>query len=68
MKETWISERRTLQLPGLIVDRHVSQPNELNFPGCNYHLLCLLLNEGNQQKMTRIGEQKSEKSQLKGEF
>ncbi|GAB4466490.1 MAG: hypothetical protein OHK0037_22190 [Elainellaceae cyanobacterium] len=68
MKEPWISERCTLKLPGLTVDRHISRPNELDFPGCNYHLLCLLLNEGNQQKMTRIGEQKSEKSQLKGEF
>jgi len=68
MKESWISERRTLQLPGLTIDRHLSKPNELDFPGCDYHLLCLLLSEGNQQKMTRIGEQKSEKSQHKGDF
>ncbi|MBW4474891.1 MAG: AraC family transcriptional regulator [Stenomitos rutilans HA7619-LM2] len=68
MQESWISERRTLQLPGLTVDRHVSKPNELDFPGCNDHLLCLLLNDGNEQKMTRIGEQTSEKAQLKGEF
>lgn len=68
MKEPWISERRTLQLPGLTIDRHVSEPNELDFPGCNHHLLCLLLSEGNRQRITRIGEQKSEKSQLKGEF
>lgn len=68
MEETWISERRTLQLPGLTVDRHSSKPNQLDFPGCNHHLLCLLLSEGNRQKITRIGEQKSEKSQLKGEF
>lgn len=68
MKESWISERRTLQLPGLAVDRHTSKPNELDFPGCDDHLLCLLLSEGNRQKITRIGEQKSEKSQLQGEF
>jgi AraC family transcriptional regulator len=68
MKESWISERRTLQLPGLAIDRHTSKPNELDFPGCDDHLLCLLLSEGNRQKITRIGEQKSEKSQLQGEF
>lgn len=68
MKESWISEHSTLQLPGLTVDRHISKPNELDFPGCDDHLLCLLLSEGNHQKITRIGEQKSEKSQLKGEF
>ncbi len=68
MKETWISERRILQLPGLTLDRHSSKPNELDFPGCNHHLLCLLLSEGNRQRITCIGEQKSEKSQLKGEF
>ncbi|MBD2067232.1 helix-turn-helix transcriptional regulator [Leptolyngbya sp. FACHB-671] len=68
MKEPWISERRTLQLPGLTVDRHISKPNELDFRGHNHHLLCLLLSEGNRQKITCIGEQKSEKPQLKGEF
>ncbi|WP_414573090.1 helix-turn-helix domain-containing protein [Nostoc sp. CCY 9925] len=68
MKETWISKRRTLQLSGLTIDRHVSEPNELDFLGCNDHLLCLLLSDGNQQKMTRIGEQESETSQIKGDF
>ncbi|BAY26737.1 AraC family transcriptional regulator [Calothrix sp. NIES-2100] len=68
MKETWISQRRTLQLSGLTVDHHISEPTELDFPGCNHHLLCLLLSDGNQQKMTRIGEQESEKSQIKGDF
>lgn len=68
MKESWISERRTLQLPGLIIDCHISKPNELEFSGCNHHLLCLLLSKGNRQKITRIGKQKSEKPQLKGDF
>lgn len=68
MKESWISERRILKLPGLIVDRHISKPNELEFSGCNHHLLCLLLSEENRQKITHIGKQKSEKPQLKGEF
>lgn len=68
MKETWISERRTLQLPGATIDWHISKPNELDFPGCNHHLLCLLLSDGNRQKMTRIGDQKSETSQAKGDF
>lgn len=68
MNETWISERRTIQLPGLTVDRHISAPNELEFPGCNKHLLCLLLSDGNQQKVTRIGEQESGKPQAKGDF
>lgn len=68
MKKTWISERRTIQLPGLTVDRHISAPNELEFPGCNKHLLCLLLSDGNQQKVTRIGEQESGKPQAKGDF
>ncbi|UBF26827.1 AraC family transcriptional regulator [Kovacikia minuta CCNUW1] len=68
MQESWISERRTLHLPGLTVDRHLSKPNQLEFPGCEQHLLCLLLSNGNRQKITCIGEQKSEKAQLKGEF
>lgn len=68
MKESWISNRRTLQLPGLTLDRHISSPNELDFLGCDYHVLCLLLSEGNRQKITRIGEQESEKTQRKGEF
>lgn len=68
MKETWISERRTIQLAGLTIDRHISAPNELEFPGYNQHLLCLLLSDRNQQKITRIGEQKSEKPQVKGDF
>lgn len=68
MKSTRISERCTIQLPGLIVDRHTSAPNELEFPGYNQHLLCLLLSDGNQQKITRIGEQESEKPQVKGNF
>ncbi len=68
MKEAWISQRRTLRLAGLTLDRHVSKPNELDFPGCNHHLLCLLLSDGNQQKITRIGEQASEKAQRKGDF
>ncbi|ACC81975.1 helix-turn-helix transcriptional regulator [Nostoc punctiforme] len=68
MKETWISERRMIQLPGLTIDRHISAPNELEFPGCKYHLLCILLSDHNQQKMTRIGEQESQKSQAKGDF
>ncbi|MDZ8264004.1 AraC family transcriptional regulator [Nostoc sp. ChiQUE01b] len=68
MKETWISERRMIQLPGLTIDRHISAPNELEFPGCNHHLLCILLSDHNQQKITSIGEQKSEKSQAKGDF
>ncbi|MBD1997586.1 helix-turn-helix transcriptional regulator [Leptolyngbya sp. FACHB-541] len=68
MKQSWISQRRTIELPGLTIDRHLSAPNELDFPGCNYHLLCLLLSDGNQQKITRIGEQESESDQLKGEF
>jgi AraC family transcriptional regulator len=68
MKEPWISERRTLHLPGLTLDRHISKPNELDFLGCDRHVLCLLLSEGNRQKITRIGEQESEKTQLKGEF
>jgi AraC family transcriptional regulator len=68
MKETWISQRRTLQLSGLTIDHHVSEPNELDFPGCNEHLLCLLLSDGNQQKLTHIGEKESEKSQIKGDF
>jgi AraC family transcriptional regulator len=68
MKETWISQRRTLHLPGLTVDRHISEPNELDFPGCKQHLLCLLLSDGNQQKITRIGEKESEKTQIKGDL
>ncbi|GAA6619136.1 helix-turn-helix transcriptional regulator [Scytonema sp. NUACC26] len=68
MKKSWISERRTIQLPGLTVDRHLSAPNELEFPGCDRHLLCLLLSDGNQQKITRIGSQESGKSQVKGSF
>lgn len=68
MKETWISERRMIQLPGLTIDRHISAPNELEFPGCNHHLLCVLLSDRNQQKMTRIGEQESQKPQAKGDF
>ncbi len=68
MKSTWISERRVLQLPGLTIDRHRSAPNELDFSGCNDHLLCILLSDGNQQKITRIGEQESVKSQTKGDF
>ncbi|MBW4613017.1 MAG: AraC family transcriptional regulator [Desmonostoc vinosum HA7617-LM4] len=68
MNEAWISQRRTFQLPGLTTDRHVSAPNELDFTGCNKHLLCLLLSDGNQQKMTRIGEQESPKPQIKGDF
>ena len=67
-KETWISERRILQFPGLTVDRHLSAPNELEFSGCKQHLLCVVLSDGNQQKMTRIGEQQSEKPQTKGDF
>ncbi|MGF1934898.1 MAG: helix-turn-helix transcriptional regulator [Nostoc sp. ChiQUE02] len=68
MKETWISERRMIQLPGLTIDRHISAPNELEFTGCNYHLLCILLSDHNQQKITRIGEQESEKPQAKRDF
>ena len=68
MNESWISERRILQLPGLTVDHHISKPSELEFSGCNRHLLCLLLSEGNRQKITCIGKQKSEKPQLKGDF
>lgn len=68
MKEARISERHVLQLPGLKIDRHTSAPNELEFPGFNHHLLCLLLSDGNQQKVTRIGEQSSEKPQVKGSF
>ncbi len=68
MKEARISERRVLQLPGLKIDRHTSAPSELEFPGCNQHMLCLLLSDGNQQKVTRIGEQSSEKPQVKGSF
>lgn len=68
MKESWIYERRILQLPGLTIDRHISKPSELEFSGYDHHLLCLLLSEGNRQKITRIGKQKSEKPQLKGEF
>ncbi|MGV0029180.1 helix-turn-helix transcriptional regulator [Phormidesmis priestleyi] len=68
MKESWISQRCTLELPGLIVDRHISEPNELDFAGYHHHLLCLLLSDGNQQKITQIGEQKSEKSQAQGDF
>jgi|SRR5579883_263561 len=68
MKEPWISERRTLQLPGLTVERHISKPHELDFRGHHHHLLCLLLSEGNRQKITCIGEHKSEKPQRKGEF
>ncbi|MBW4582809.1 MAG: AraC family transcriptional regulator [Tildeniella nuda ZEHNDER 1965/U140] len=68
MKESWISKRRTLCLSGLTIDCHVSEPNALDFPGCNDHLLCLLLSDSNQQKLTRIGEQSSEKAQSKGDF
>lgn len=68
MNKTWISQRRTLQIPGLTIDRHISKPNELEFPGCDHHLLCLLLSDDNQQQITRIGEQESEKSQTKGDF
>lgn len=68
MKETRYLERRTIQLFGLTIDRHISAPNELEFPGYNYHLLCLLLSDGNQQKLTRIGKQESEKPQAKGDF
>ncbi|WP_179049767.1 AraC family transcriptional regulator [Nostoc sp. TCL26-01] len=58
----------TIQLPGLTIDRHLSSPDELEFPGCQHHLLCLLLSDGNQQQITQIGEQVSEKNQNKGEF
>ncbi|KAB8330787.1 hypothetical protein SD80_029525 [Scytonema tolypothrichoides VB-61278] len=68
MKDTWVSERCTLQLPGMTIERHISAPHELEFPGHSHHLLCLLLSDGNQQKMTRIGEQESEKPQAKGDF
>ncbi|MBD3883714.1 helix-turn-helix transcriptional regulator [Phormidium tenue FACHB-886] len=68
MKKSWISKRRTLELAGLTIDQHISEPNELDFSGYPHHLLCLLLNDGNQQKITRIGEQESEKSQAKGSF
>ena len=68
MKESWISERHTLQLPELTIDRHLSKPNELEFSGCNHHLLCLLLSDGNRQKITRIGEQRAETAQRKGSF
>lgn len=68
MQETWVSERRTIQLSGLTIDRHRSAPNALDFSGCNRHLLCLLLTDGNQQKLTRIGEQQSERPQTRGEF
>ncbi|MEH2325785.1 MAG: hypothetical protein V7K32_19930 [Nostoc sp.] len=35
MKETWISRRRMIQLPGLIIDRHISAPDELEFQYCS---------------------------------
>jgi AraC family transcriptional regulator len=68
MKESWISQRCTLHIPGLTVDRHVSKPNELDFSGYSHHLLCLLLSDGNQQRLTRISEYESEKAQTQGEF
>lgn len=68
MKNTRISDRRSIQLPGLTIDRHTSAPDELEFPGYNRHLVCLLLSDGNQQRVTRIGEQESEKPQVKGNF
>lgn len=68
MRESWVSQRRTLHVAGLTVDRHISEPNELHFRGCNDHLLCLLLSNNNRQKITRIGEQKSEKPQTQGDF
>jgi AraC family transcriptional regulator len=33
MQETQISQRHTIQLPGLTFDRHVSVPDELEFSG-----------------------------------
>ncbi|MGF1520897.1 MAG: helix-turn-helix transcriptional regulator [Leptolyngbyaceae cyanobacterium] len=68
MVEPWVSERRTLQLPGITIDRHLSAPSALESPGCDGHLLCLLLSDGNQQKATRIGEAYSEASQAQGSF
>jgi AraC family transcriptional regulator len=68
MKESWISQRSTLKLPGLTIERHLSKPNELDFSGYHHHLLCLLLSDGNQQKITRIGEQESEQAQAQGDF
>jgi AraC family transcriptional regulator len=68
MQETWVFDRRIIQLPGLIIDRHRSTPTVLDFSGCDHHVLCLLLTDGNQQKLTRIGDQQSEQSQAKGEF
>jgi AraC family transcriptional regulator len=68
MKETWIAERCLIQLPGLTIDRHLSAPNEISFSGCSHHLLCVLLSDGNQQKITRIGKCESVIPQTKGEF
>lgn len=68
MQDTWISQRRTLPLPGLTLDHHVSAPSELECLGCNHHLLCLLLSDGNRQNITRIGQLESTRSQNKGDF
>lgn len=66
--EYWVRDRRNVKLPGLIVEQHTSEPNELEFTGSDKHLLCLLLSDGNQQRITRIGSQSSEKDQRRGSF
>lgn len=68
MEDTWISQRRTLHLPGITLDHHVSAPSVLESLECRHHLLCLLLSDGNRQKVTRIGQLESTRSQNKGDF
>ncbi len=51
----WVLARRSISLPGLVVEHQVYLPNELEAL-LTQHVLGFHLNDGSLQEMTRIGE------------
>ena len=51
----WVLARRSINLPGLVVEHQVYLPNELEAL-FTQHVLGFHLNDGNLQEMTQIGE------------
>ena len=67
-KEEWVLSRKSLHAGGLIVDRHIEPPDEIEIGKIAHHLICYLLNEFGPRQITRFDGKEYDGKNRRGDF
>ena len=67
-KEEWVLSRKSIHAGGLIIDRHIKPPDEIEIKETKHHLIGYLLNDFGSRQITRIDSKEYDGENGKGDF